>query len=245
MYSYSKLSCYIKCPYKFKLKYVDRIKVDFEEPIELFLGKRVHETLRILYQNVKQKRRILLDELIEYLYSQWHGKWHNNIRFVRNRYDQKDYIEFAEGYISNYYYNYKPFNYGRTIALEKRIVSTVGHNYRFCCYIDRISKNENGIYEIHDYKTTSRIPSKEYFQNDLQLLLYALLLRKRFPYIKKIKLVWHYLKFNKEFFAYVDLEHLKHLESEIEEQIKTIEETNYFPVTIIRWKHIFHNRYKK
>ena len=46
IYSHSKLKCYEQCPQKFKLQYIDKIRIEFKESIELFLGKRVHETLK-------------------------------------------------------------------------------------------------------------------------------------------------------------------------------------------------------
>jgi len=47
-YSHSKLSTFEQCRYKYKLKYVDRIKLEGASNVEAFLGSRVHEALEKL-----------------------------------------------------------------------------------------------------------------------------------------------------------------------------------------------------
>jgi hypothetical protein len=37
LYSHSRLSCYEQCPYKFKLKYLDKVETDVEQSVEAFL----------------------------------------------------------------------------------------------------------------------------------------------------------------------------------------------------------------
>jgi putative RecB family exonuclease len=56
IYSHSRLSCYEQCPRKYKLQYIDRIKIEVKETIELFLGKRVHETLKKLYHDLRYQK---------------------------------------------------------------------------------------------------------------------------------------------------------------------------------------------
>jgi len=46
MYSHSKLRSYEQCPQKYKFQYIDKIKVEVKESIELFLGRRTHKTLK-------------------------------------------------------------------------------------------------------------------------------------------------------------------------------------------------------
>ena len=66
IYSHSKLSCYETCPYQYKLKYVDKIKVDIPTTIEAFMGDIVHQTLEKLYQNKKFKQDISLDFILKF-----------------------------------------------------------------------------------------------------------------------------------------------------------------------------------
>jgi len=56
-YSHSRISCFETCPYQYKLKYIERIKVDVPTTIEAFMGNMVHETLEKLYKDKKFKKR--------------------------------------------------------------------------------------------------------------------------------------------------------------------------------------------
>jgi len=216
---------------KYKFQYIDKVKVEVKENIELFLGKRVHETLKKLYWDLWYNRLNSLRQLLNFLYNNWSKNWNNSIKIVKEDCNQDDYLRMADKYIIDYYNRYYPFNHNRTIAIEKRIIIDLNgiRNHQLCAYIDRINKTEDRVYQIHDYKTCSRMPSNEYFKSDWQLPLYALVLRERYPYIKNVSLVWHMLKSNKEIISGRSDEELKKLKKVIIQLIDTIENTNEFP----------------
>ena len=231
IYSHSKLKCYERCPHKYKLQYIDKVKTKTEESIELFLGKRVHETLKKLYRDLMYQKDNTLDSLIGFLHDKWNKKWNDSIVIVKERYSQEDYLKMAEKYIADYYHRYYPFNHGRTIALEKRIFIDLGgsNDYKLCGYIDRVAKAENGCYEIHDYKTSSRLPSPGCIQKDGQLSSYAIGLREKYPYIRNVKLIWHFLKFDKEINSALLDGELEELRQNTIKLIDTIESEEVFP----------------
>ena len=80
-----------------------------------------------------------------------------------------------------------------------------------------------------NYKTCSRFPSLKYLQKDWQLALYAIGLRKRYPYIRNIKLIWHFLKFNKEVVSSRTSEELERLKKDTIKLIDEIENAEEFP----------------
>ena len=82
-YSYSRLKCFEQCPQKYKFQYIDKIKVEVKENIELFLGKRVHETLKKLYQDLQYQKLNTLEELLDFLHENWSKYWDNSIRVVK------------------------------------------------------------------------------------------------------------------------------------------------------------------
>ena len=45
VYSYSHLSCFEQCPYKYKLNYIDIVETEVAESIEAYLGNWVHKVL--------------------------------------------------------------------------------------------------------------------------------------------------------------------------------------------------------
>jgi len=231
IYSYSRLNCFKQCPKKYKFQYVDKIIVEVKENIELYLGKRVHETLKKLYQDLYYKKLNSLRQLLNFLYNKWSKNWNDSIKIVKEDYDHDDYLKMADKYITDYYIHYYPFNHSRAIALEKRIIINLNgsSNHQLCVYIDRINKTKDRVYHIHDYKTCSKMPSEEYFRSDWQLPLYALVLKKRYSYIKNIHLVWHLLKFNKEIKLIRSDGDLEKLKIDVVQLIDIIENTNYFP----------------
>jgi len=200
IYSYSKLKCYEQCPQKYKLQYIDNIKTEVKENIECFLGRRVHETLKKLYKDLLYKKENTLEEILDFLYSQWFKNWSDSIIIVKKQYHPKDYLFMVKKYIIDYYNRYKPFNHGRTIGLEERIIINLdgSRNYKLCGYIDRLTEAEDGYYEIHDWKTCSRLPSLEDIKEDRQLTLYSIGVKQRYHDVRDIRLIWHFLKFDKE-----------------------------------------------
>ena len=54
IYSHSSISTFKQCPLKFKMKYIDRVKPDFKQTIEAFMGGIVHEVLEEMYAKVKE-----------------------------------------------------------------------------------------------------------------------------------------------------------------------------------------------
>ena len=72
IYSHSRLSTFEQCPFKFKLKYIDKLKPDIEKTIESHLGSAVHETLEWVYNTIKQtKKFITISEIITYYAVKW------------------------------------------------------------------------------------------------------------------------------------------------------------------------------
>ncbi len=200
VYSHSRLSCYEQCPQKYKLKYLDKVETEVEESIEAYLGSRVHETLEKLYRDLGYQKADTLDELLDFFRSEWKKNWDDSIIIVKEEYGPENYLKMGERFITDYYNKYKPFDQGRTIALEERVLITLDDagDYKLQGYIDRVMESEEGYYEVHDYKTNSRLPLPDYLDNDRQLALYAIGIKKRYPDVKDVKLVWHFLAFDKE-----------------------------------------------
>ena len=231
IYSYSKLKCFEQCPQKFKFQYIYRIRTEFKESVELFLGKRVHETLKKLYRDLGYQKENTLEGLLFFLYDQWTKNWNDSIIIIKEEYRQKDYLKMAEKYITDYYNRYKPFYHERTISLEERVLINLDGSckYKLCGYIDRLTETENGCYTIHDYKTSSMLPSLEDITKDGQLALYAIGVKERYPDATGIQLIWHFLKFDKEIDSTRTDEELEELKKNTIQMIDTIEITEDFP----------------
>ena len=240
IYSYSRLKCYELCLRKYKYRYIDKIRTKVKENIELFLGRRVHETLEKLYLDLMHQKKNTLGDLLGFLHDEWNKNWNDSIRIIKTKYSPKDYLKISEQYISDYYNRYKPFNHGRTIGLEKRIFMDLDDSgdYKLCGYIDRVTKTREGCYEIHDYKTSPHLPTSEDIRNDRQLALYAMIVKQRYPYVRNIKLVWHFLKYDMELVSAQTDEELKRLKLDtirLIDEIENVKEFSTNPSQLCDW----------
>ncbi len=218
-YSYSRISAYENCPLNFKFKYVDGMG-PLRWNIEAFVGNRVHEALEKLYRAKLFHKTCELDELLDFYREKWRKKMVDDIHIAKEDYDEENYRLMGEKYIRDYYNSYRPFDRGTTIALEKK-VSFPLDEYKIIGFIDRITEVD-GIYEIHDYKTSLYLPTREEIDGDEQLPLYALALKKMYD-PQDIELVWHYVAFNKEIRSKRTDEELEEVEKNTISKIMEIE----------------------
>jgi len=240
VFSHSRLSCYEQCPRKYKLKYIDRVETEVEQSIEAFMGSRVHETLEKLYRDLQYEKMNSLEDLLEFLRLEWEKNWDDSIVIVKEEYGPENYLKMAERFIRDYYHTYKPFDQGRIISLEERILIRLDDagEYKLQGFIDRVMETEEGCYEVHDYKTNSRLPLVEYLDTDRQLALYAIGVKERYPDVRDVRLVWHFLAFNKEIDSTRSDEELEELKKNTIELIDRIESDERFeakPSTLCDW----------
>jgi putative RecB family exonuclease len=213
------------------LNYIDKVDTEVEETVETFLGSKVHETLEKLYRDLRHQKENTLEELLNFLHAEWKKNWKDAIVIVKEDYGQENYLKMAQKNITDYYKRYYPFNQGKTIALEEliRISLDESGNYKLQGYIDRLMETKDGYYEIHDYKTNSRLPLPDYIRQDRQLALYAIGVKEKYPDVKDIRLVWHFLAFDKEIDSTRTDKELTRLKQDTIQLIDTIEKEDKFP----------------
>lgn len=228
-YSHSKINCYEQCPLKYKYKYIDRLTPARGESIEAFLGSRVHEALEKIYRDLKYEKLPSLQEILDYFNKRWEEEWKDDIVIVKDEYSAENYRKMGERYITDFYKTHEPFNHSTTIALETEYTVPLDEegNYYMHVRIDRLALND-GVYEIHDFKTSNTLPGQDYLDNDRQLALYAYGVKYKFPDAEKIKLIWHYLAFNKEMVSFRTDDALENLRKETLDLIQKIENEEDF-----------------
>jgi putative RecB family exonuclease len=230
VYSHSRLSCYEQCPARFKLQYIEKVETEGAESVEAFLGSRVHEALEKLYRDLDHQKMNTLEELLDFLRSMWTKNWSDDIIIVNKEYTAENYQKMAEKYLTDYYQRYQPFTQGKTVALEERILIVLDPSgqYKMQGYIDRLTETRDGYYEIHDYKTNARLPLAEYLRTDRQLALYMIGVKDAYPDVHDIRLVWHFLKFDKEVNSTRTEAELAALKAETIRLIQQIEQEEVF-----------------
>jgi putative RecB family exonuclease len=226
-YSYSRLTTYETCPLRYKFRYIDRIKKDVTG-IEAFLGICAHRTLQKLYEDLMREKTNSLDDLITYFNNIWSKNWTPNIYIVKKKYTEDNYRRTGERCLRDYYRRCAPFNQSQTLGIEERITIKLGSQYHLIGYIDRLSKAPDGTYEIHDYKTTGRLPDQNTIDQDRQLALYQIAIKQRWPDVKRIRLIWHFLLFDQEMRSIRTDYDLAKLSGNIINLIRQVEEAQSF-----------------
>jgi len=231
IYSHSKIISYETCPLRYKYAYIDKIKPEAEETAESFLGARVHEALEKLYRNICYGKLMTKKELPTFFRSQWVKSWPESIILVDENLSSADFRKKGEAYLRDYYKRYKPFREGRVVDLEMTCFLPLDEKgeYEFYIRIDRLMDMGDGLYEIHDYKTNTTLPTQENLDKDPQLAMYSVWVRREFEDCKKVRLVWHFLAFDKEMRSSRTEEQLESLMQETLRKIKAIEEAKEFP----------------
>ena len=82
------------------------------------------------------------------------------------------------------------------------------------------------------------MPSLETIENDRQLALYSIGVKQRYPDVKDVRLVWHFLKFNKEINSTRTDKELEELKSKTIQLVDIIENANKFsakPSVLCNW----------
>jgi putative RecB family exonuclease len=228
IYSHSRLECFENCPLNFKFTYIDKIKRE-EEGIEAFLGSRFHEVMERLYKDLKCKTHSL-KELLSYYETQWQKEWSDAIIITKKERSAEDYKNIGRKCIEDYYKRYCPFNQSKVLGLEREVLIDLKDDgkYKLKGYIDRIAQSEDDAYEIHDYKTSGFLPDQKHFDYDRQLALYQIGVERIWNDVRKVKLIWHYVVFDKEMVSSRDREQLEKLKNDTVSLIDQIESTEDF-----------------
>lgn len=230
VYSHSQLSTYEECPLKFKLRYRDRIKRE-TEGVEAFVGSVAHETLKKCYDDIRLTKLNSLDDLLSYYEYVWQKNWHDAIIINKKDVTAEHYRNLGAKMLTTYYQRYAPFSADITIGTELLLNFTLDdqRKYRVMGFIDRLSRDADGVYSIHDYKTSAHLPAQAEADQDRQLALYQFGVQQKWPDIKQVRLVWHYLAFDHELVSRRSNEAIATLVASITRLIDEIESAREFP----------------
>jgi putative RecB family exonuclease len=198
LYSHSRLSSFENCRKQFEFRYVLKIPSD-SESIESFVGKRVHEILERLYLFIGQGQIPGIEKVVARYQKLWDETYDaERVRIIREGTPLSFYRELGEHCLRGYYSRHYPFDGDETLGIEKRVIFSLDDSgeYKMQGIIDRLSRARDGTIEIHDYKTSARVPSQKILSQDRQLALYQIGLAEEFGEDVPFRLVWHYVAKN-------------------------------------------------
>lgn len=230
-YSHSRISTFEQCKYKYKLQYIDKVKVDIPTTIEAFMGDMVHQTLEKLYLNLKPQKIPSLLEVLDNYTKLWNKLWNDKILIVKKGYTKENYISMGERYIKDYYNHFHPFEQMTILGLETQDKMDLPDGNSYHVRIDRLGC-KGDTYFVCDYKTNSSMKSQEEADKDRQLAMYSIWVKNKYKNAKQVMLLWHMLAFDKTVVSTRTDQELQNLQTETVNLIKTIEACIEFPLTI-------------
>jgi putative RecB family exonuclease len=230
-FSHSKLTTFQQCPQKYKFRYIDEIPPPIRS-IELHLGDTVHRALEKLYADARQGRVHSCEEILALYRQLWDEGYTPQMRIVRSGTTARTYLELGRQMLTAYHKRFYPFNESTTLELEEKFSFPISDGHEIRGIIDRLAKTEDGSLEIHDYKTSRRFPSPAQVAGDMQLALYELALRHRWPDTQRITLIWHYLTFDRDISVAKTFRQLETVKQKTVGLIATIESAAAFPTLV-------------
>jgi putative RecB family exonuclease len=230
-FSHSKLASYQQCPQKYKFRYIDEIPSPIRS-IELHLGDSVHRALEKLYADARDGQIASIDDLLKCFQEKWDEGYSPELRIVRARVTAQTYLELGRKMLMDYHWTFHPFTQSTTLELEEKFLFPISEQHEMRGIIDRLAQNKDGTLEIHDYKTSRRLPNPEQIDNDVQLALYEIAIRYRWPETRQISLIWHYLAFDREIVITKAPEQLEKVKRNTLGLIERIEAATSFPTQV-------------
>ena len=231
VYSHSRISTFDQCKYKYKLQYIDKLRVDVPTTIEAFMGDIVHQALEYLYKMVRAGKVPSLDGVSMFYNMLWDKDYSSNILIVKENLTSEDYKKKGESFLKIYYEKHHPFDGNDIVGIETKEKMDLPDGNQWYVRIDKLEKDSGGNYYICDYKTGGRRQGQEEADKDMQLSMYSLWVRDKFD-TKKVVLKWHMLAFGEDVESTRTDDQLDKLQGEILEKIREIESTKEFPTHV-------------
>ncbi len=235
--SYSALDTFKICPKKYQFQEIDKIKTP-KKPEQVF-GTLVHSALKFMFE--RNPLYPTMDEVADFYSKTWGGAAEKILWGSETEKETKEKIYFEEGLrmLKNFYKKNSPWNFN-PVELESRFSVEIkdeetGETHSLAGIMDRLDKDPaSEVYEIIDYKTGKKMPAEDSLADNLQLGLYALALKRRWPNINEnqIKLSLYFLKHNEKISVAASAENLERVKRRILTTVREIAEkskTGEFP----------------
>lgn len=188
-FSYSKLSTFIQCPMKYKLKYVDG-NFEASEAIHLDIGNLLHKVLEIKYRNIIENKENNYEELLEIIQNgiaeeteKDKGKYIIGIEKIKEKFGEDRFIEIDSKSNLSYedklqvFYDYlekDDIGFWKPFVVEQPFEFNYEGKAILNGFIDRIDINENGDLRVVDYKSSNKVFDDKDLTTPLQMFIYAL-----------------------------------------------------------------------
>lgn len=189
IWSWSKWNCFHTSPYEYFLKYILHKKEDRTDCIYTTTGGIAHDIMERRYTG-----KLPYEQMIDDFEDGWVTAFNiAEMKFDRNSPEKNDKI--SQKYYENlkhFFMNHTPLKYKPVI--EQFVKAKIG-DYLFQGYIDVCFKDDEGNFNILDWKTSSIYKGKKAENECGQLVVYAIGLNQQGVPMDKIHICWNFLKY--------------------------------------------------
>lgn len=189
IWSWSKWNCFHTSPYEYFLKYILHKKEDRTDCIYTTTGGIAHDIMERRYTG-----KLPYEQMIDDFEDGWVTAFNiAEMKFDRNSPEKNDKI--SQKYYENlkhFFMNHTPLKYKPVI--EQFVKAKIGDNL-FQGYIDVCFKDDEGNFNILDWKTSSIYKGKKAENECGQLVVYAIGLNQQGVPMDKIRICWNFLKY--------------------------------------------------
>lgn len=189
LYSWSRINCFMTSPYEYYLRYVIHKDYDVDNCAYAPIGGICHSIIEEFYGG-----KIKYEDMI----NEFEDGWLTAIDLADLKFDRNDEtknetikLKYKEN-IDGFFRNHNVINH--KVALEKFVTTKIGNNV-LQGYIDCCFKDDDGNYNIVDWKTSTKYSGKTAEEKCGQLVVYALGLSQLGIPIENIRICWNFLKY--------------------------------------------------
>ena len=189
LWSWSRMNTYMTSKFEYLLKYILKSQEDRCDSCYTTLGSLCHSTLEKFYEG-----KINYEDMID----DYNDGFTTAITIADlkfNRSDEEKNKSIGEKYNENLMHFFQNHVvYKHKLLVEKPIVVNINGNV-FVGYIDGLYKDDNGIYTILDFKSSSIYTGKELEEKSGQLTIYGIGLYQMGIPLDKIRACFNFLKY--------------------------------------------------
>ena len=182
--SYSQISLYQSCPLCYKLQYIDGLKP--KDKWYFSFGSTLHLCAEYFF-GVSVPPPPSLDELLRYYEKVWLSVGYQSAK------EEAKYRDYGRQILSRFWEVHSA-DFRLPVAVERLFYIDI-EGVKLRGFIDRIDKLDSGGLSIVDYKTSQRLFTRDYLEDDLQLTLYQLAV-ERMWFLPVEKLTLYHLRSN-------------------------------------------------
>ncbi len=182
--SYSQISLYQSCPLCYKLQYIDGLKT--KDKWYFSFGSTLHLCAEYFFK-VSVPPPPSLDELLQYYEKVWLSAGYQSSE------EEAKYRAYGRQILSKFWEVHSA-DFRLPVAVERMFYIDI-EGVKLRGFIDRIDKLDSGGLSVVDYKTSQRLFTSDYLEDDLQLTLYQLAV-ERMWFLPVEKLTLYHLRSN-------------------------------------------------